>query len=372
MALMNDLIGRQSTPKHAAWAILDRISDPVVTFDAVTFRVCYFNQAAEKIAETSRKNGSDLLDLPAWLGQTFDETGKRIGKGALPNAKPQRLDIVHGDLHFEVCLEFPTKLEIGAQIVGVFRDITQRSESVRLKQELVSTVSHELRSPLTAIKGAMGLVLAGSAGAIPDRVRGMIEIAHRNADRLILIINDILDLDKISDGAMLFDNVDTNLSAEISSAIELVAGFSDRFGVNVEVGALDTALVSFVDPNRLVQVLVNLLSNAIKFSSAGGTVTVNLARHADFNRITVVDAGEGIPENEQKLLFERFVQVGVKNRAAPGGTGLGLSIVRAIVEKQGGRISFESTLGLGTKFHVDLPDLSYAHNDMQITGSETK
>lgn len=369
---MNDLISRQSTPKHAAWAILDRISDPVVTFDAATFRVCYFNQAAEKIAEISRESGNELLDLPAWLGQNFDETETLLGKRAKAAEKPVRLDIAHLDLHFEVCLKMPTELETGAQIVGVFRDITQRAESDRLKQELVSTVSHELRSPLTAIKGAMGLVLAGSAGAIPDRVRGMIEIAQRNADRLILIINDILDLDKISDGAMLFDNVDTNLSAEIGTAVELVAGYSERFSVKVEIGALDTDLVSYVDPNRLVQVLVNLLSNAIKFSYASGTVTVNLTRHEDFNRITVVDAGEGIPESEQKLLFERFVQVGVKNRAAAGGTGLGLSIVKAIVEKQGGRISFESTLGLGTKFHVDLPVLAYARNDIQITGSETK
>ena len=201
----------------------------------------------------------------------------------------------------------------------------------------------------------MGLVLSGAAGQLPEKSHKLISIAHRNADRLILIINDILDLDKITDGAMVFDNANANLLTIANEAFEAVDGFRERFDVNLKLEIKDTDLVSYVDPNRLVQVLVNLLSNAIKFSPTGGDVTVRLATHGDLNRVSVIDCGEGIPDADQRTLFERFVQVGVKNRAATGGTGLGLSIVKEILNKQGGTISFESTFGLGTTFHIDLP-----------------
>lgn len=348
-------------PPQSALAMLDHFADPVLAFDVGTLRVTHLNQIAQETAAASRANGVVLNDLASWLGLTREETQSRFGAHVLSGPRVDRLDVSHFNAHFDVCLQRPPNSGFSDQIVAIFHDITRRHESERLKKELVSTVSHELRSPLTAIKGAMGLVLAGSAGAIPRRAHEMIQIAHRNSDRLILIINDILDLDKIADGAMVFDNAEVNLNDVIETAAEAIAGFSQRFDVGVTVVSDCPDAVSFVDPNRMVQVLVNLLSNAIKFSPTGGNVTISLSFHDGFNRISVADTGDGIPLADQELVFQRFVQFGQKNQAATGGTGLGLSIVQAIVEKQGSQISFNSVFGSGTTFFVDVP----VYEDMQ-------
>ncbi len=337
-----------------AWTILDRQPDPVLVFDGQTHAVRFQNRAAARLAGQSAAAGVPLADLRGWLRMSAAKVATLLETMDAESA-PKHLEVSHCDAHFDVTVQLPGSSGFPDQIVAAFHDITERRNAERQKQELVSTVSHELRSPLTAIKGAMGLVLAGSAGALPERARDMVQIAHRNADRLILIINDILDLDKIADGAMVFDNAHTPLVEVIDAAVEAVAGYRQRFDVKADLVIEARDAVAFIDPNRLVQVLVNLLSNAIKFSPAGAAVTVRLQDNGAFNRISVTDRGEGIPASEQRFLFDRFVQIGTRNRAATGGTGLGLSIVQAILDKQNGHITFTSQVGVGTTFHVDLP-----------------
>lgn len=353
--MSNDNNILKSMPQEAAFVVLEQMADPVLIFEVETLEIAHLNRAAVLLAEMSTGNGKELKDFASWLGLSVDEAFSRFGHGNVSSLGAEHIDVRHLNSHFDVSVKRPPKSGFSDKIVAIFRDITNREETERLKQELVSNVSHELRSPLTAIKGAMGLVLAGTAGDIPPRAQDMIQIAQRNADRLILIINDILDLDKIADGAMVFDNADTTLKDVIDAAVESISGFRGRFDVDVTV-QIDTPMaMSFVDPNRLVQVLVNLMSNAIKFSPIGSEVQVQLGRYGDFNRISITDQGEGIPEAEQELLFKRFTQIGATNRAATGGTGLGLSIVKAILEKQSGHVSFDSEVGRGTTFYVDLP-----------------
>lgn len=335
-----------------AWQIVDSSEDPTLVVDGSSLAICYSNLAALKLTEVSRENGCELSDLPSWLNLSSEETPARVAAATAAHQGRFTHEVSHNGTFFEVRVQ---TLPTTGQIIVLFHDVTQRREVERTKQELVSTVSHELRSPMTAIKGAMGLLLAGTAGEIPERARDMIRIAQRNADRLILIVNDILDLDKIADGAMVFDNSEVRIANVIEAAVEGIVGFSQRFGVHVAVEIDTPDAVSFVDPNRLVQVLVNLLSNAIKFSPYGGTVTVGLTQQDGFNRLSVADNGEGIPTEQHELLFKRFAQIGATNRAATGGTGLGLSIVQAILDKQDGKISFESKVGHGTTFHVDIP-----------------
>lgn len=342
-------------PTNTAWQIVDHSSDPVLVFDALSYALLHGNPAALSIAETSRAAGVELADLPSWLNLSDEQARTQLSPDALEQREHLNFEATHHNAFFDVNVLHLSTAETPDTICLQFRDITPRREAERVKEELVSTVSHELRSPLTAIKGAMGLVLAGSAGEIPQRVHDMIQIAHRNSDRLILIINDILDLDKIADGTMAFDNSEVEISDVIHIAVEGIAGFSERFDVSILVEIDTSSAVSFIDPNRLVQVLVNLLSNAIKFSPAGGSVTVGLTQHLGYNRLSVADAGEGIPAAQLESLFQRFVQIGAKNRAATGGTGLGLSIVKAILEQQGGKISVESAVGRGTTFFVDIP-----------------
>lgn len=342
-------------PAQAAFVILDRMTAPVLVFDAKTLQVSHLNRAAANFALKAREDDLDLADLPTWLNLEADDAQVLFSKAAPLNSGVQKFDVSHLDSYFDVSVQRPPESGFDDQIVAIFNDVTGRQESERLKHEFVSTVSHELRSPLTAIKGAMGLVLAGTAGELPQRARDMIQISQRNADRLILIINDILDLDKIADGAMVFDNADVDLGEIVETAVESISDFRDRFDVRITTQIDIAGVTSFVDPNRMVQVLVNLMSNAIKFSPTGGEVTILVGVHGDFNRISITDRGEGISKAEQEFLFQRFVQIGSKNRAATGGTGLGLSIVQAILDKQDGQISFDSEVGRGTTFFVDLP-----------------
>ncbi|WP_052862612.1 PAS domain-containing sensor histidine kinase [Sulfitobacter noctilucae] len=237
----------------------------------------------------------------------------------------------------------------------LFNDISEHLEQEKRKSAFISTVSHELRSPLTSIKGAMGLLLSGSAGALPDKASALLEIAHRNADRLILIINDILDLDKISNGQMDFDIQTVDLAALVKETDTANAMLQQRFGVQTVLEGVDAPVMMQTDPNRIIQVLTNLLSNAYKFSTPGSSITLRVLDDEEGVRIEVGDKGQGIPADEQHKIFDRFADMTNSDRASKGGTGLGLNICRAIVESLGGTIGFETNVGIGTTFYFNLP-----------------
>jgi PAS domain S-box-containing protein len=257
---------------------------------------------------------------------------------------------------------FPTDVAItfarlteGPRFVAVVRDITERIRVDRMKAEFVSTVSHELRTPLSSIAGSLGLLAGGAAGELNDRVKRLITIAHTNADRLVRLINDILDVEKLESGKMRFDNLRVELAPAVRQAIDENKGFARSHDVALEFAYTDARAYSWVDPDRLAQVLTNLLSNAIKFSPAGSTVTVLLTPGAESHRITVRDQGPGIPEAFRPHIFGKFAQADSSDTRSKGGTGLGLSIVREIMTRMGGSVSFDSVAEQGTNFHVDLP-----------------
>ena len=250
-------------------------------------------------------------------------------------------------------LETPDGLFILASII----DISKRLEVDRLKSEFIATVSHELRTPLTSIRGSLGLVAGGAFGALPDQVVHMTDVAVQNADRLIRLINDILDIEKIESGKMRYDIRAQDLSYLVGRAVEETHGFAKQLGV---VAVIDNhcqwPLIAAVDADRFTQVLTNLLSNACKFSPAGEPVTVCIeASDDDKVRIGVRDRGHGIPEEFNDRIFQKFAQADGSNTRKHAGTGLGLSISKAIVEHFNGRIWFESRIGEGTTFYVELP-----------------
>lgn len=333
----------------------DLFADPIIVFEVVSTKAVCLNRPAEAIARECGDECGPLNYFEQWFSKSISNIDWTTSEESAQGYGVARHEVSLAHRLYDVSLTKHSDGQTGSYIIGVFRDISCRAETERAKKEFVSTVSHELRSPLTAIKGAMGLILSGAAGAVPDKAHQMISIAQRNADRLILIINDMLDLDKIAEGAMVFDNANTNLAALAGEAVEAVAGFKERFEVNVELEVADGNAISFVDPNRMVQVLVNLLSNAIKFSPTRATVIVRVEMLETCNRVSVIDSGEGISQEDQTKLFDRFVQAGTRHRAATGGTGLGLSIVKEILDKQDGKISIESALGAGTSVHITLP-----------------
>jgi PAS domain S-box-containing protein len=240
-------------------------------------------------------------------------------------------------------------------VLGTVVDITDRLRNDRLKDEFVSTVSHELRTPLTSIAGSLGLLTGGAAGSLPDPIMRLLKIAHKNSERLVRLINDILDIEKIESGKVVFDLKRVEVRGLVEQAIEANRGFADSFAVRVTLDGNAVAAYVRADADRLVQVLTNLLSNAAKFSPPNSEVIVGIECHAETVHITVRDRGPGIPEDFKPRIFEKFAQADATDARQKGGTGLGLSIVKQIVAFLGGSVGFEDAPGGGTIFFVDLP-----------------
>jgi PAS domain S-box-containing protein len=237
--------------------------------------------------------------------------------------------------------------------VVTFRDVTERREVDRLKDEFVSVVSHELRTPLTSIRGSLGLLAAGKVGEIPEKGRRMLEIAVQNTDRLVRLINDILDIERIESGRVTMELKSVDAAELAHQAVDVMQAMAEKAGVRLYAWADRQPLDA--DPDRILQVLTNLLSNAIKFSPPGGEVAVTVSRAGPELRFQVRDQGRGIPDDRLEAIFERFQQVDSSDARDKGGTGLGLAICRSIVQQHGGRIWAESAPGEGSTFTFTLP-----------------
>jgi PAS domain S-box-containing protein len=239
-------------------------------------------------------------------------------------------------------------------IVLTIRDITEQRALERMKNQFISAVSHELRTPLTSIKGSLGLIVGGVAGELPEQAAHLVEVAARNSDVLMQLVNDILDIERLDADAMILDVTDTPVDEIVRQAVDAAAGMAIDRDVEIETRGIDGAVLR-VDGFRIGQALTNLIGNAVKFSPAGGVVRVEEEVRPDAVTISVSDAGPGIPPDMQESIFERFEQVRGLNDVMGGGTGLGLPIAKGIVEAHGGTIMVESELGAGSRFIIRLP-----------------
>ncbi len=233
------------------------------------------------------------------------------------------------------------------------RHAIQRRSAENIKNEFISLVSHELRTPLTSIHGALGLIAGAMSGDIPPPVARLVEIAHKNSDRLIRLVNDILDIDRVDSGRMYFDLRVEALRPLLSHAIDSNHSYAEKYGVRfvLEPGA-DVHIR--VDPSRFTQVVVNLLSNAAKFSPAGSEVRVGLSTADGRVRVRVVDQGPGIRPDFHDRIFTKFSQSDRALDRNAGGAGLGLYISKQIIEHMDGQIGFDSEPGQGASFWIDL------------------
>jgi len=250
----------------------------------------------------------------------------------------------------------------GGGQVGIRTDITemkQREAALRelewLKTEFVNNVSHELRTPLTSIHAALGLMAGGVTGDLPADASEMIAVAHRNSERLLRLVNDLLDIGKIEARSMHFEIGAHDLMPLVRRALAETAGFAVPFGITLDLATGPAEARAMLDPDRFIQALTNLLSNAVKFSPRGAAVTTAVNAHGGMWRVAVIDRGQGIPADKQEQVFERFFQVDGPQGRPRGGTGLGLAIVRSIMDNLGGGVGLDSRPGQGTTFWLDLP-----------------
>lgn len=232
--------------------------------------------------------------------------------------------------------------------------LREAEQADALRTEFLSTTSHELRTPLTAISGSLSIVLSDALGAIPEKPKNILTMANNNCKRLMLLVNDILDVNKIAAGEMSFNIEPHSLQDLIDAAIDNNRGFGETYNIRFHFDPIDENQTVEVDFNRFQQVMSNLMSNAAKFSPVDEDVVITVASRGSTYRISITDKGPGIPEYFRDKVFDRFSQADSSDTKQTGGTGLGLRIAKNIIEEFGGTIGFETEDGKGTTFYFDL------------------
>jgi PAS domain S-box-containing protein len=319
------------------------------------------NGAAERMFGRPRESiaGTHVQDIMPLVeeGEVPFLTRLETSHGVLGSAEVREIVARHtdgSDAPADVTVR-PMHMADGLYIGVYARDISDRKRVEQLKDEFVSTVSHELRTPLTSIAGSLGLLVGGMGAALPEGPARLIAIAHSNCQRLIRLINDMLDVEKIESGKMKFEMAPITVSEAAARSIDAVRGYAEQLGVELRLNVEDEDLVVRGDLDRLVQVGANLISNAAKFSRTGEAVEVSVRRRGNLARFSVRDHGPGIPEEFRGRIFSKFAQADSSDTRQKGGTGLGLVIAKEIVDRHGGRLWFESEPAEGACFHADLP-----------------
>ena len=366
MSLRNDMqrrnaLSQKESSDKMVGLILDSAVDGIVTIDEMGIMKS-FNPAAERIFgyaldEVIDKNIKMLMpspysDLHDNYLKHYRDTGERkiigIGREVLGLRKDGStfpLDLAVSELDMDGVRMF----------TGIVRDITERKMMERMKNEFVSTVSHELRTPLTSIRGSLGVIQGGVVGELTEKGSQLVNIAVNNCDRLVRLINDILDIEKMESGMMEFNFSKVDITSLIERVLESNRAFAEQHDASLEFDVQSTNVWAKCDSDRFDQVLTNLLSNAIKYSPEGGAVTLSLNFDEERMIIEVIDQGAGVPESFRARLFEKFAMADGSDTRLTKGTGLGLSISQAIVERHGGAISYVDRDGIGSCFQIRMP-----------------
>jgi PAS domain S-box-containing protein len=346
--------------EERARSVIATAGDAYIQFD-VDGRVTEWNAQAERTFGLARDEAVGLplthLVLAAHDREPFE---RRVGLSGEPGVESSGHERFEMTMLHRSAREFPVEvtswtIETGeTPVFSCFvRDISERQAVERAKNEFVSVVGHELRTPLTSIHGVLGLLRAGLLGDLSDRGQQMVDIAVHNTDRLVRLINDILDIERLNSGRVSLQHQQCDSAALAMRSIEARRPMAESAGVSLEIDALPGSV--WADPDRLEQTLTNLLSNAIKFSSHGGTVLLTARTTGNELCFQVRDHGRGIPPEHLELIFDRFQQVDGSDAREKEGTGLGLAICRTIVEQHGGRIWAESEPGQGATMSITLP-----------------
>lgn len=303
----------------------------------------------------------------SWIDQVHPDDQRRVQQtldGLLLKSDPVecelRIILPGGEIRWLKAFAILSRDESGRplRMTGTNWDISQTKHNEQMKNEFISTVSHELRTPLTSISGSLGLLAGGALGDMPLKAKPLLDIAQKNSQRLIHLINDLLDIEKITAGKMTFNFQTLDMSFQLERACEVNQGYAEAHSVELMLagGGVGHALVR-ADEQRLQQILANFISNAIKFSPSGGVVELAVQELDGRVRVTVRDQGRGIPASFHARIFQKFAQADASDTKSTEGTGLGLSICKELAECMGGGVGFDSIEGQGSCFYVEFDDL---------------
>jgi PAS domain S-box-containing protein len=340
--------------KSGRHSVIEALPDGVFIYDPESFAISYGN-------ETFRKRVGWATDVwqPISVTSLFSEDELKLFRRYLMplihgEATRTVFEFQHDSGPVEVVTHLVEDVDGKRNLVSVVRDIEERKKAEQLKLSSVSTVSHELRTPLTSIKGALRLLESGVMGQLSPDVTKLVGVAHRNSERLLAIVNDILTLEELHFGEMAIKTKNVDLRDILNEAAEANATYAAECNVSFVVDTtLEPAFVH-ADPDRLMQVMSNLMSNAAKFSPSGSGVNLRILDHASSWRVCVEDKGPGIPESAREKLFDSFIQAETMHEKAIPSTGLGLTICREIIRRHGGRIAFDTEVGQGSTFYFEL------------------
>jgi two-component system sensor histidine kinase VicK len=343
--------------------ILESVGDGIYGID-LEGRLTFINEAAARMLgytpdELTRRDVHDIIHHSHSDGTPYS----RMSSPILQGMRRRETVRMHDEVFWcrdgsSIPVEYSANplIEDG-QISGMvvaFQDISERRRLEKMKDEFISTVSHELRTPLTSLRASLGLISSGSLDKRPEKKRQMVEMAIGNCDRLVRLVNDILDFDKVEKGRLPLHRVQVEAVDLLRRAADVAHTSTSQVHINVRIEAVPVLVVA--DEDRILQVLNELVSNAIKFSPPETMIRLNAQPSGeDHVRFIIEDQGHGIAPEKLERIFDRFQQGDASDSRALGGTGLGLALCRSIIEQHDGRIWAESTPGKGSKFLFTLP-----------------
>jgi PAS domain S-box-containing protein len=360
---LGSMLRSQQVEASKSQAILESVADGVMVSDSAG-EIILFNAAAERILDLKRDEvlGRPSAELTGLYGggaerwaEVMDQWMNDPGAYKESNFLEERITV--SDKFISVHLSPVAHGDEFLGLVSVFRDITREVEVDRIKSEFVATVSHELRTPMTSIKGYADLLLMGAAGTLSEDQERFLDIIKNNADRLSLLVNDLLDISRIEQGRMELEITDLNVTEVINDLMDSLEG---RFASEDKLVRMTVEIPPDIptvqaDYDRVTQILLNIVLNAYQYTPEGGSVTISAHREENGVRIDIADTGIGISPEDQARIFDRFFRGEDPVVMATAGTGLGLSIVQHLIEMHHGRLLLESEVGRGTTFSVLFP-----------------
>ncbi|HEX5164429.1 MAG TPA: ATP-binding protein [Thermomicrobiales bacterium] len=346
-------IAEANLQRQRTAAIVDSASEGIVVVDAAGV-VTNINPAAARMFETTIDEALSMpaVDLGFFSEQEIGEIFEQPQDGSVRPVVRRRGDRV---LSAAVATLQSNAGEPSSGLVWVLRDVTELAQIDEMKSEFISIVSHELRTPLTAIKGFTDLIIEGEVGEISEQQREFLEIVQSNSDRLVALINDMLDISRIESGRITLNLEGVDVPAAVEHAVVALRPLVEDKQLQIQTELVEDPATIIADRTRLQQILTNLISNACKYTLPGGWITVRSEALDGQIALSVSDTGIGIPPEALPHIFSKFYRVDQPQTRDVGGTGLGLAITKSLVEMHGGRIQIASRAGLGTTVRFTLP-----------------